>query len=501
MLEASNGKTMPALTIFSHALRFFKEHALQELSDQSSTKILNEDVRWVITVPAIWKAPAKQFMRQAAYDAGISSSEYPDQLLIALEPEAASIYVRRLRLYQLVPEKPTRRPLTPRKDTVPEPMNMDKVSDDIGPGARYMLVDCGGGTVDITVHEMESHGRLKELYKATGGPYGSVGVELEFEKLLDSIFGSEFIEAFRHKRPAGWVDLMIAFESRKRAATPYKNNALNVSLPFSFIDYYKKKKGSQVESAIRKYGDKDIRWSSQGMLRLMPDAMRRLFVPTLEKIRAAIGDVLNTPYVKDIDYMFLVGGFAESQVLQLELRREFGHLLKVIIPQDVSLTILKGAVCYGLDPTVVSLRWSRLTYGVGVLNRFVSGKHPKKKLVKKDGMEWCTDVFDKYVTINQPVGLGDSSLRSYTPAKSGQKSSIINIYCTDCSDVQFITDKGVKKVGTLCLDLSDAQYQQNLPRRREIQTRMVFGDTEIKVSALDVSTGKCVRCTIDFLNK
>ena len=42
-------------------------------------------------------------------------------------------------------------------------------------GARYMLVDCGGGTVDITVHEMESHGRLKELYKATGGPFGSVG--------------------------------------------------------------------------------------------------------------------------------------------------------------------------------------------------------------------------------------------------------------------------------------------------------------------------------------
>ena len=43
-----------------------------------------------------------------------------------------------------------------------------------------MLVDCGGGTVDITVHEMESHGRLKELYKATGGPYGSVGSYTRF---------------------------------------------------------------------------------------------------------------------------------------------------------------------------------------------------------------------------------------------------------------------------------------------------------------------------------
>lgn len=43
-------------------------------------------------------------------------------------------------------------------------------------GTRYMVVDCGGGTVDITVHELDNQlGTLKELYKATGGPYGSVG--------------------------------------------------------------------------------------------------------------------------------------------------------------------------------------------------------------------------------------------------------------------------------------------------------------------------------------
>jgi hypothetical protein len=39
------------------------------------------------------------------------------------------------------------------------------------------VVDCGGGTVDITVHELDNKlGTLKELYKATGGPYGSVGM-------------------------------------------------------------------------------------------------------------------------------------------------------------------------------------------------------------------------------------------------------------------------------------------------------------------------------------
>jgi len=66
-ITSSNGKEFPAMRLFSYALRFFKDHALKELTSQSSVTIDNDDVRWVITVPAIWKAPAKQFMRQAAY--------------------------------------------------------------------------------------------------------------------------------------------------------------------------------------------------------------------------------------------------------------------------------------------------------------------------------------------------------------------------------------------------------------------------------------------------
>jgi len=41
---------------------------------------------------------------------------------------------------------------------------------------RYVVVDCGGGTVDVTVHELDVlNGRLQELHKATGGPHGSCG--------------------------------------------------------------------------------------------------------------------------------------------------------------------------------------------------------------------------------------------------------------------------------------------------------------------------------------
>jgi len=63
---------------------------------------------------------------------------------------------------------------------------------------------------------------------------------MEFEKMLANIFGRDFIETYKLRRPSGWTDLMVAFESRKRSASPNKNHPLNVCLPFSFIEQHKK---------------------------------------------------------------------------------------------------------------------------------------------------------------------------------------------------------------------------------------------------------------------
>lgn len=95
-LEAVNGRKVRAIEVFAHALRFFREHALkvrprdvgavwrhqprprddskfrlQEVKDQSSSMLEGEEIRWVITVPAVWRQPAKQFMREAAYMVGL----------------------------------------------------------------------------------------------------------------------------------------------------------------------------------------------------------------------------------------------------------------------------------------------------------------------------------------------------------------------------------------------------------------------------------------------
>lgn len=68
-LEATNGKRIPAVTVFAHGLCYFKNTFMKELAEVSISPDdppTQDDITWVITVPAIWRQSAKQFMRYAA---------------------------------------------------------------------------------------------------------------------------------------------------------------------------------------------------------------------------------------------------------------------------------------------------------------------------------------------------------------------------------------------------------------------------------------------------
>ncbi|CAG2202022.1 unnamed protein product [Mytilus edulis] len=58
-------KEMEALKVFQCAIRFLKDRFLKTLSDRVKS-IEEDDVFFVLTVPAIWDDSARQFMREAA---------------------------------------------------------------------------------------------------------------------------------------------------------------------------------------------------------------------------------------------------------------------------------------------------------------------------------------------------------------------------------------------------------------------------------------------------
>ena len=68
LLQARNGKRMRALDVFSESLKHLKDKALEAIHKQSGVEYTAKEVLWVVTVPAIWKQSAKQFMREAAYE-------------------------------------------------------------------------------------------------------------------------------------------------------------------------------------------------------------------------------------------------------------------------------------------------------------------------------------------------------------------------------------------------------------------------------------------------
>ena len=91
-----------------------------------------------------------------------------------------------------------------------------------------MVVDCGGGTVDITVHEMEneSAGNLRELYKAAGGPHGSIGINSVFAFWAFLLWSPYVIGQTITFLPCGFYLLLSFFPRLISAATDWMSTIL-----------------------------------------------------------------------------------------------------------------------------------------------------------------------------------------------------------------------------------------------------------------------------------
>ncbi|KAL5019192.1 hypothetical protein ScPMuIL_004914 [Solemya velum] len=169
-LEDATGKRMSALRIFALSIEYLKDDML-EMSMKQAAGLKESDIYWVLTTPAIWSDSAKQFMREAAIEAGIDK----DCLTVALEPEAASIYCRYAKLQR-------------------EQCGTKQSIECFAPGTRYAVLDAGGGTVDITVHEVNKDGTLKEIHRANGGPWGGTMVDEEFLNFLNKTVEADIID-------------------------------------------------------------------------------------------------------------------------------------------------------------------------------------------------------------------------------------------------------------------------------------------------------------------
>ena len=65
VLEDITGKALSAVDVFTLSIKALVDHLLS-ISNKQGKLIHNDEIQWILTVPAIWTDTAKQFMRTSA---------------------------------------------------------------------------------------------------------------------------------------------------------------------------------------------------------------------------------------------------------------------------------------------------------------------------------------------------------------------------------------------------------------------------------------------------
>lgn len=480
-MMASNGAVVKALDLFSVCLAYLGDKAMEciNASGQRAKTYESCDVQWVVTVPAIWEPTAKEFMREAAYKAGLASPDDPDQLLIALEPEAASFYCRTLQM----------------KDFLGETGD-ESVNDGL---ASYVVIDNGGGTLDITVHEIQEDGTIREIHCPAGGQLGGMHVDREFQRMLMTVFGEDFINKFRRDFPNDWQKIMNDFEIQKRAEEGVDNDEVSIVLPFNFVNAYSRLIGSDDDINERlkaHYKNNEVNVSN-GYLNLSLEVISGFFEPVVQKTADVIRSLLGQMEHANVNTMFLVGGFSQALPLRRAITQAFPDK-RVLTPRDAELAIIKGAVMFAQAPDLLTTRVMAKTYGIDINEAFDSNKHPEDKKSDICGVSYCEDVFDVLVKEDEQVQVGEKRSFFFSPVHPEQTTASLRFFSTRNKNVQFVTDPGVM-AENVAFQIVSPDVSKGL--RRNIELNVYFGGTEIKVTATDVTSGSSAKAALRLVTK
>ncbi|KAH3837772.1 heat shock 70 kDa protein 12B-like [Dreissena polymorpha] len=467
-LKDETGKEMPALVVFSECIRYMKGHLMNNL-ERLLPEVQPTDIKWVLTVPAIWDDAAKQFMREAAVKAGIDGG----RLLLALEPEAASMFCKHL------------------------PVERQGATSQItcfSADSRYLVLDAGGGTVDITVHEVNRDGTLRELVKANGGAWGGTMVDKAFVALMAEITGQEVLDKFHEKHQDDYIDLMRAFEVRKRSIQPTSEDRITFKIPISLHELYREMTGGEMRDAVKNNQKLNGKVSFAGdKMRTDATIIKALFEETCTNIVDHLRQLLKNPQTAGTRTILMVGGFSESQMLAAAVQSAFSDL-RVVVPHDAGLAVLKGAVIFGHNSHVITSRIAKYTYGVSCVETFDPKKYPKERMVIYEGRYEVRKVFSKLVEIGQSLS-PDSPLEAKQYFPRGKYDSMeVNLYASPQKNPMFVDETDAIYIGKMHVDCKDHKG-----RVSGAYVSLIFGDTELRVKAVHDKTGEETAATFDFL--
>lgn len=475
MLRDDQGQEMLAIDVFAAAIEFLKSHLLDKLQERSKD-IKATDIHWVLTVPAIWSDAAKQFMRNAANKAGIPS----DQLTLEIEPEAAAVYCKELASVKA------------------KEAGQEDVMKVFEPGSQFMVLDLGGGTVDITVHEVQQDRSLKELIPASGGHWGGTVVDAAINTFLVQVFGNTVMQDFRTNYKEEELELNSHIERYKRLCQENVNMRLPPTLTELFLKYH----SESIEDSLDKNSFDQVK-VRRGKLQFPKTTFLSMFQESKTNIIEHVTQLLADVRLNKLNTLLLVGGFSESSIIKQALRTEFATK-QIIAPEDAGLSIVKGAVMLGIDylsckasggnPNLIKSRILSHTYGIRISVPYDENIHSMWGYEEVSRMRVFPYMFHVFARAGSTVQSGQTKVKH--TFYSDNPSPMLRVYKTKDENPVTTFSMDCEEIGCIKLKLLGIKTGE----MTQIDVVITFGGTEVIVEANEHGTGVHFEALFDCLS-
>ena len=315
------------------------------------------------------------------------------------------------------------------------------------------------------------------------------------------------MERFKSTDPGEYIDLINTFEIKKREVVPLcldpnkEKRSITMCVPLSLKELVQEERGFSLKDAIERsrYSNQMKFLEKQLKMRIDSDLIESFFDKPVKNTVHHIKSLLRKPTLKGCKAIVMVGGFSESAVLQNAIRNEIPSM-KIVIPREAGLAVLKGATIFGFDPTAITERVCTYTYGTNVTHKYSAETchHRYDKREKdKNGEMRCYNIFAIHARAGQVVKLGEElSPFSYTPITEDQEGLDVFIYRSKDQEPELVTDPGCEKIGYLSVPLP----HMSVDTETAVSTSFLFGGTEILVKCTINVNGKFFEKRIDFLS-
>ena len=204
---------------------------------------------------------------------------------------------------------------------------------------------------DITVLQTTYNGQLKELCRVTGDDCGGTSVDDRFFKMLDEIAGGKLISELKEKDR---IDLVYHFQPVKRRFRTETKTKVNVRIPLIAINRKCQEFGGKdLQSAIDSSSYVNEITLVSNILKFKADLMIKLFTPTIDSIITLMKNTVSNRSTNgvsnNVSTIVMVGAFSDCPMIQDAVYKAIPNN-QIIIPEDVGLSVVKGAVLFGHRP-------------------------------------------------------------------------------------------------------------------------------------------------------